>query len=187
MSIRGRRVVTLATLHIFYYLNFLLDKNPTQIIDIGCGENLFKKWLAPIEVIGMDVDQIKRGWPEQYPFFADIEMFFDEQWVADNQNKYESVFAISSLHYIDIRLVSKRIKEFVSILKSGGRGLITFNTQRLLEHTDLEFDTIELLEQYIFDQIDTAKDPTFEYIVIDVDVSSPNIPDGDIKLVIDKL
>ena len=38
----------------FYYLNFLLEKNPTTIYDLGCGDNSFKKYIP--NIIGIDPD-----------------------------------------------------------------------------------------------------------------------------------
>ena len=37
-----------------YYIKFLLDVDPESILDIGCGENVFRK-IYP-NVIGMDAD-----------------------------------------------------------------------------------------------------------------------------------
>ena len=42
----------------YYYVNYLLEKNPKLIVDIGCGENFFKNYLDYITGVDSDIDSI---------------------------------------------------------------------------------------------------------------------------------
>jgi len=131
-----------------YYLEFLLEKNPKVIVDIGCGENLFKK-LIP-NIYGID--------PTPYNSYADEFDFFDSDFSKGHTDAYESVFSICALHFISLVDFEKRILEFYNIVKSGGRGFISFNAMRMVERTsaqDLQtlfssdLPTPEHLTQYV--------------------------------------
>ena len=39
---------------IFYYIDFLTKTNPTQIVDLGCGWNIFKKYIPNVIGIGAE-------------------------------------------------------------------------------------------------------------------------------------
>jgi hypothetical protein len=109
-----------------YYLEFLLEKNPKIIVDIGCGENLFKKLIPNIHGINPTVDL----------GLADEKDFFDAEFSMGHLNQYESVFSINALHFISLVDFEKRILEFYNIVKLGGRGFISLNISRMLELTD---------------------------------------------------
>jgi len=108
---------------VFWYISFLLEKQPTQIIDIGCGSNTFKKYI-PI-IYGID------------PHYesADEKDFFDDSFSKGHMQAYESVMSINALHFISLANYGLRLREFSNIIKSGGRGFITFNVERMKERT----------------------------------------------------
>lgn len=112
------------TYGMFYYLNMLLEKNPSTIMDIGCGENPYKKYIP--QLLGVD------------PLFpaADIRDQFDNQFVEKHLGEYDAAFAIQSLHYISLLDVSTRINQFGKIIKKGGRGFLSFNLTRLIQQTE---------------------------------------------------
>ena len=70
-----------------YYLGFLIEKNPQVIADVGCGENIFKKYLP--NIIGFDQSSA-----------ADVQEWFDDEFVSKHTDEFECAFAINSLHYI---------------------------------------------------------------------------------------
>jgi hypothetical protein len=110
----------------FYYLEFLTEKNPTNIYDLGCGWNIFKKYLPSIIGVGAEP-------PDRADFFADIHDYVDDDYIKGHQNYFESVFAICSLHFVPMSDIRKRILDFASMVKPGGRGWISLNAQRMLE------------------------------------------------------
>jgi len=116
----------------FYYLQPLLEKDPTSIYDLGCGANLFKKYIP--NIIGVDklVD---------YHFFdksnsltcPDIEDRVDPEYVKTHQNHFESVFSINSLHFRPLSELRLIYEEFISMVKPGGRGFLSVNLQRMID------------------------------------------------------
>ena len=110
-----------------YYLEFLLEKNPKVIVDIGCGANFFKKLIPNIH--GID--------PTPNNQLADEFDFFDAEFSQGHTDTYESVFSINAVHFISLIDFERRILEFYNIVAPGGRSFITFNVMRMLELTDL--------------------------------------------------
>ena len=106
-----------------YYLEFLIEKNPQVIADVGCGENLFKKYLP--NIVGFD----KTPW-------ADVQEWFDDDFVLNHTDEFDCAFAINALHFISLVEVKNQINKFGKILKKGGRGFVTLNLKRLLENTE---------------------------------------------------
>ena len=106
-----------------YYLEFLIEKNPQVIADVGCGENLFKKYVPAI--VGFD----KTPW-------ADVQEWFDNEFVTTHTDEFDCAFAINALHFISLSDVKHRINKFGKIIKKGGRGFATLNLKRLLENTE---------------------------------------------------
>ena len=106
-----------------YYLGFLIEKNPQVIADVGCGENIFKKYLP--NIIGFDKS-----------ISADIQEWFDDDFVSKHTDEFDCAFAVNSLHYISLVDVRTRINNFGKIIKKGGRGFATLNLKRLLEYTE---------------------------------------------------
>ena len=108
-----------------YYLDFLLEKNPQVVVDIGCGANIFKRLIPCIH--GID--------PTPNNPYADEFGLFDKEFSQAHKDQYESVFSICSLHFTSLSNFGKKLLEFINIIKPGGRGFITFNLARMLEHT----------------------------------------------------
>ena len=130
----------------FFMIDYMVKRtNVFPIIDIGCGMNLFKHFF---DVIGLD----------KLPT-ADIDGYFDEDYVKDNKNKYGGAMAINSLHFIPIYEVKNSIKWLADVIKPGGYGYVTYNVRRLIEHTDQRFIELHALDQshkisnYLFSSI----------------------------------
>ena len=122
----------------FYYLKFLLDKNPKHIYDIGCGSNFFKMFIP--QIIGIS--------PEPKDNDADINDFYDDDFVKGHQNYFESAFSINALHYRPISEFKKLVLDFMSIIRTGGFGYLALNVKMFMENTEDEercrlFDTIK--------------------------------------------
>ena len=109
----------------FYYLNYLLELNPTMIADIGCGSNLFKR-VIPI-IHGID--------PSRDNTAADEFDFFDTEFSQGHTNYYPSAFSINAIHFVSITSLHDRILEFANIIKTGGRGFLALNSKRMIENT----------------------------------------------------
>jgi len=114
----------------FYYLNFLIEQNPLQIYDLGCGCNLFKKHIT--NIIGVDPQHAA----------ADLKDFVDDDFVKHHQNYFESVFSINALHFIPLKMIRHRVEQFISMIAPGGRGFLVLNMMRMLE---LDIETVNSL------------------------------------------
>ena len=164
-----------------YYLDFLLEKNPKVIVDIGCGANLFKKLIPNIH--GIDPTPNNRQ--------ADEFDFFDADFSQGHTDVYESVFSINALHFISLIDFEKRLLEFINIVKPGGRGFITFNVARMLERTSKEelkqlcVDTPQTIIDYVCGIIQNI---SVKFLVIDlyIDKEMDEIMNGNIRLVFEK-
>jgi len=168
----------------FYYINKLLEKNPDQIYDIGCGWNMFKKYIPNIVGVSPDSPETPSGWD------ADQFDFFDFDFVANHQEHFESVMSICSLQYVPLTTLRDRVIGFISIVKPGGRGYLALDPCPMLHRETPEslFDlfgtsepAIEVVDQYIRDQL---SDLPCNVLVFDVDsLDIRDELDGTIRIV----
>jgi hypothetical protein len=174
----------------FYYLEKLLEKNPANIYDLGCGWNIFKKYIP--NIIGVspthDCDN-----------HADIHDLVDDMYIQAHQNFFESVFSINALHFVPLSDLEKVIKDFVSMIKPGGRGFLALNLARMIDRSSVDFLkthvgptlTCDDYNRYIRNVL-TKID--INYLIVDVDLAigdwsgfTFNEPvDGNIRLVFEK-
>jgi len=162
---------------IFYYLNFLTEKNPEKIYDLGCGWNIFKKYIPSIIGVGAES-------PDREDFFGDIHDYIDDEYIKGHQNYFESVFSICALHFVPMSDIRKRVLDFASMVKPGGRGLIAFNAQRMIERDPAMSFRGHELELWIRKQLSNLP---FTILQFDLDVSEINSGiDGNIHLIFEK-
>lgn len=109
---------------IFYYLELLLKSNPNIILDVGCGDNVFKKYIP--QIVGMD--PVREA--------ADIRGYFDDEFVANHPGEYDSAMTISAIHHVSLLDFKDLINKFGKIIKPGGRGFVAFNLARLISSTE---------------------------------------------------
>jgi hypothetical protein len=174
---------TCFSVSVFYYLEKLLEKNPTQIYDLGCGWNIFKKYITNIVGVGPELDN----------FHGDIHDLVDDTFILGHNEYYESVFSINALHYHSISKLEKIINNFMSIVKPGGRGFLALNLQRMIDCTT-KTEIIEIFskenplvvdyEQYVYKILSKIFS---NYLIIDVDFSVMDDPiNGNIQIVFEK-
>ena len=167
---------TLTSAAPFYYLEFLTAKNPQTIYDLGCGWNIFKRYIP--NIIGID--------PDSKSLFADVNDMIDDDYIKNHQGYYESIFSINALHFRPLSDLRKVATDFVSMIKPGGMGFLTLNFMRMLErdqekfkdYTDADFD------KYVKQELDNLS-VQVDYIVFDVDLSYKDAyMDGNIRFVV---
>jgi hypothetical protein len=161
----------------FYYLEFLTQKNPEKIYDLGCGWNIFKKYIPNIVGIGMETGE---------NFYGDICDCVDDGFVREHQNYFESVFSINALHFVPLSNIQKTVLDFYSMIKPGGSGWLALNFERMYERDQDNFNnyTIEKFDRYIRDKLYNLN---IEYQVFDIDLSvRDEFMDGNIRLVMTK-
>jgi SAM-dependent methyltransferase len=158
-----------ASMSVFYYIERLLEKNPVSVIDVGCGENLFKHVIDGL--YGID------------PIFpqADEQIEFDSVWATEHNNKFDAAMAINSLHFNHLDQFETYIKDFAKIIKPGGRGFITFNLPRLMKKDTITFDQAVMHCDKVIRGLD------LNYIIVDQNYHDIECKaNGNIRLVFEK-
>jgi hypothetical protein len=172
---------TLITAVPFYYLEYLLGKHPLTIYDLGCGWNVFKKYIPSIIGVGAEP-------PTSEQYFGNQHDYVDDDFIKGHQNFFDCVFSINALHFVPLSRLQQRVLEFNSMIKSNGSGFLALNLARMLERDVQKFNNFSPLEldQYVRDQL---YDLDINYKVFDVEFTSDNLDeymDGNIRLVIEK-
>lgn len=165
----------------FYYLKYLTDKNPSTMYDLGCGWNIFKKYIPNIIGIGAENPLSKN-------YYADQHDYVDDDYIKGHQNFFDSVFSINALHFIPLDMLKQRVIDFHSMIKPHGSGFLALNIARMLEEAAGKFDKFNLkdLDLYVRNQL---YDLDINYKVFDVEFLHDNIDeymDGNIRLVMEK-
>lgn len=109
---------------IFYYINLLLEINPNIILDVGCGDNILKKYVP--RIVGLD---------PMCPA-ADIHGQFNDKFVEQHVEEYDCAMAVLSISNVSLLEFKNRINQFGKIIKKGGRGYISFSLGRLVNCTE---------------------------------------------------
>ena len=183
----GDSTVNLFSVTPFYYLQYLLEKKPDRVYDIGCGWNIFKKYIS--NIIGIAGED-----PTSRYYYGDMQGIVDETYVSTHQNCFESAFSINALHFVPLKILRQQVIDFVSMLSPGGRGFLTFNLSRMIEKSSDEFllETFETLrptrqqyDQYVREQLNHLP---CEIIVFDVGIIDciNDVMEGNIRLVFEK-
>ena len=160
----------------FYYLEFLTQKNPKTIYDLGCGWNIFKKYIPSIVGIGAED-------PNSEYFFGDVHDYVDEDFIRGHQNYFESAFSICALHFVPMSNLRQRVLDFASMIKPSGRGWLALNAMRMLER-DENMQDHPNLESWIRSEL---CDLPFTVLSFQVDLEYlDNFMDGNINLVFEK-
>ena len=169
----------------FYYLKFLTDQNPTEIYDLGCGWNIFKKYIPNIIGVGEEPLTSNR-------YYGDLSGKVDNDFLKAYQNYFESVFAINSLHYRPLSQIRKIVLDFISMIAPDGHGFLALNLMRMLERDVEKFKnyTTSELENFVRTELGFVN---AEYLVFDLDFDDhdagglDNTMDGNIRLVCRKI
>jgi hypothetical protein len=171
----------------FYYLEYLTETNPNHIYDIGCGWNIFRKYLPCVIGIGEED-------PSSDYYYGQEHGRMDADFVANHQDFFESAFSINSIHFIPLVEMRQRVLDFISMIRPKGRGFVTLNTQRMVDRSTLDFLNKEFgssrpdakdLDFYVRKQLDNLP---CNVIVFDVDVAEclNDVMEGNIRVVFER-
>jgi hypothetical protein len=171
----------------FYYLEYLLESSPTQIHDLGCGWNMFKKYIP--NIIGVGEED-----PAASNYYGDEPGRVDQDYIDAHQNYFESVFSINALHFIPLESMRQRVIDFISMIAPGGRGFITLNLLRMIDRSSDDFlintfgtlrPTNQQFDTYVRNSLTNLP---CKCLVFDVDVleSLNDVMEGNIRLVLEK-
>jgi hypothetical protein len=117
----------------------LYNNNPDSVVDVGCGECIWKKWFP--NIIGFD--------PNTNEFSQhDFVDFFDEDFSAGHEKNYDCGMALNSLHYIDWSYVPTQLDLAMNIVKD--QFLFTFNFDQVKNKpTEILSELILLFDQVL--------------------------------------
>jgi len=118
----------------FYYIEWLQEINPKNVYDLGCGWNIFKKYYP--NIIGIGAED-----PSGDQYYADIHDYVDDDYIQGHQEYFESVFSINALHFIPLSDIRKRVLDFASMIKPGGRGWLALNAYQMIRRDPIFKDT----------------------------------------------
>jgi hypothetical protein len=126
-------------------------------------------------------------------FFGDVDGYVDDKYVLEHQEYFQSVFSICALHFHSLTLFKKIVLDFVSMIKSGGRGFLALNLQRMIDRTPEQFLTQRFstkyptafqFDQYLREELSTL---ALKFLILDIDLTLIDEGmDGNIRLVIEK-
>jgi hypothetical protein len=105
-----------------YYIDYLNEIKPQQIIDIGCGMNVWKQFYP--NIYGIDAAHPN----------ADHMAIFDDNYSQINTNAIEAAFTIGGLTFTSLINLQRQMLSFINIIALGGRGYMSFNLGRMLTH-----------------------------------------------------
>lgn len=144
---------------IFYYIDLLYSNSPKKVIDIGCGECMWKNWFP--NIIGFDVTTSSFSQ-------ADFVDFFDEDFVKNHYESFDAGLALNSIHFVSWEKINEQLNLAMQLLKPTGRLLFTINFAQLDNNSDSKSGIVNCsLEEkfnYIFDIVSNLK---YTKIVVD--------------------
>jgi hypothetical protein len=176
----GDRHRTVFTACIFYYIEYLTRHNPKQIYDLGCGWNIFKKYIPG--VIGV------AGEPESCSnYYGDMNDYIDDDFMLQHRGYYESVMCLGTLNFLPFKDFRKIVAGFVSMIKPGGHGLLTLNIGPMIQESNKGFEDFskEDYEKYIRTEL-VGIDCEWEVVDVDLTVMS-EMMNGNVRLVCHKI
>lgn len=173
----------------FYYMNILLEEAPTTVADIGCGWNIFKKYIPNIiGYAGGSKEMMHMQYRGKTYIRGDVLGNFDDEFVQNHLNHFESVYAINSLHFIPLSGFLSRLQQFYDVISPGGSGWITFKSGIMIEQEPNKSQVPSDIDAYIRGELikfDAINSVTWK--VIDIDVGHQNsYMEGDISLLFKK-
>ena len=180
-SPRGYRAISIFPCGVFYYLNYLTSQSPKSVIDVGCGDNLFKDIIP--NLYGVDPNGTQCDENDSF----DTEGEFSRK----HYQKFDAAMSINALHFTSLVNFSSQIELFANIIKPGGRGFVGINSARMVERTtsnelnDL-FGTTKPTPAHLEDYFDQKiKNLNMNLLVVDNFVSevSDEWLDGNVRLV----
>lgn len=182
----GKRMFSMTS---FYYINKLLEKNPLEIYDFGCGWNIFKKYLTSTNIIGVSPENPD----DPNAYYGDHYDVFDADYATYHRDEFESAMAICSLQYATLTEIRNLAELFISVIKPGGRGYISFDIVPMVVREDPEilqelFNTTDpiaqVIDEYVIDQL---SDLPCNYIVFDVDTcETQDAVDGTARILFER-
>jgi hypothetical protein len=176
----GEQRKTIFTACIFYYIEYLTRHNPTKIYDLGCGWNIFKRYIPGVIGIAGEPESVSN-------YYGDMNDYIDDEFIENHRDYYNSVMCLGTLNFLPFGDFTKIVSGFVSMIKPGGRGLLTLNIGPMIKTSNKGFEGYKTAdyEQYIRTELENI-DCEFEVVDVDLTVMS-EMMNGNVRLVCHKI
>lgn len=188
-SIAGTRMSAV----LFYYINLLLETNPKEIHDIGCGWNIFKRYYP--HIVGWDIKNLENT---HNAGFADHYTDLSIDWLKSKKHQFDSAMSTCALHFNPIEQIDEIVEAFVDTVKPGGRALCTFNLKQMLQRSEdpavSSFKTNRFLDKkdetklinYINDKLQPLQLDYVNFEIPGLGKSTANHMDGNLRMVVQR-
>lgn len=160
---RGSRIFSAVP---FYYI-LQLGIN-SKIYDLGCGWNIYKKYLP--EIVGIDNSS-----------YADEQGLVDDEFVIKNEGRFDNVMSMNALHFISLTELPNRIRQVLKMTKTGGLIFIMMNVCNMLDKAPSINDPVK----YIRDMFDEFKDRLICFELDEVFIHQ-NMSEGTLRFILKK-
>ena len=119
---RGRRIFSCVP---FYYIMKLGTEG--YIYDIGCGWNIYKKYLP--NIIGISGDP-----PQSEYYYGDEPGWFDDEFVEQNKERFDNTMTMNALHFVPLGDLARRVEQLLAVTKPNGKIFCMMNVCHLMFH-----------------------------------------------------
>lgn len=117
-------------------------------------------------------------------FNYDEKQSFNQKFVEEHQQAYESVFSICALHFQPLTSLQQVVRDFHSVIAPGGRGYLSLNLARMLEFEgDFKKWSQEDVAQFVKQELDQTE---IKFLVRDHIPVFDEWLDGNLRLVMEK-
>lgn len=180
---RGFHDYRVAFKEIYYYISWLYDNNPKSVIDVGAGNDLFKKWFP--NIVSMDIHKTLN---------YDYNNWLDHDFCVSHSEQFDCGMALNSLHFGTLEQIIKNINNAMSIIKENGRFLFTLNITHVTKDSyspnalRLKDDDIQVILQSLVVKI---KKLPYKLILMDIPTFTKakrtlSHINGDIRFILEK-
>jgi hypothetical protein len=165
---------------IFYYISWLYDNNPKNVIDIGAGEAIFKKWFP--NLISLDPWVVTKAYNNTHDYIC----MFDAEFAKNHVEEFDCGMALNSLHFGGLITVIKNIHLAMSIIKPGGRFLFTLNLGVIYPAFKRSVNALPIIEDFYNELLKYS----YKIILLDVPAVRNSFAysevNGDIRFILEK-
>ena len=165
---RGTRIFSAVPFYYFSMIGF-----DSVVYDIGCGWNIYKKYLP--NLVGISADA-----PGSNSYHGDEFGFFDEQYVNNNLQRFDNVIAMNSLHFIPLQDLKLRFEQLLKVTKPNGKVFAMMNVCHMIKN---QREPVLNPIEYIRSDLGVFKDQIICFELDDKNINE-NMSEGTLRIVL---
>ena len=165
---RGTRIFSAVPFYYFDMIGF-----DSVVYDIGCGWNIYKKYLPNLVGISADSQQSEYYSGDEYGFFDDL-------YVENNLQRFDNIITMNALHFIPLQDLSMRFEQLLKVTKPGGKIFVMMNTCHLINS---QKEPVDDPVAYIRTQLEEFRDQLICFELDDANVKE-NMSEGTLRVVL---